>query len=168
MTLLHPFPSIIFPDMKSEAYLQCGSSPSGLRRWHYCRPLCPPAELGEASAHPVEVHSSAHGHSSECRLHTGLQQPERWCLNPPMADSVRAFLCSQDILWSVWSAALGLTEPAAGGAAAGCWKKEASYSEVGPLIDNNSPVCQISYPDSVCSTLVKFHWLKSACVWRVI
>lgn len=121
------------------SYLQSGHFQSGWRCWHYCRLPCHPEGRGGAVAHPVKVYNVDPGRSPECRPHMVLQWPERWNLNLQPADSVWTLVYKWDILWTVWSASLSLIKQAAGGPAPECLNTEASHSESGPLISDNSP-----------------------------
>lgn len=130
------------PLRKCDPYLLCGGFQLCQRCWHYCRPPCLRAGRGGALAHPLEVHIVDRRSSSLCRHHMVLQSPEWWRLGLQTADSVWDLIYRWDI-WMALSAALGLTELAAGEAVPGCLDTEASQhwrSGSCPQIDGNSPV----------------------------
>lgn len=83
-----------------DSYLQCGPVWWWWFEWCWrsCRLPCPPARHGEASAPPAEVHSAGHGHTSEYRRRTALQEPE--CCSDLQAP---AFLYRWDMLSAVRS-----------------------------------------------------------------
>lgn len=104
-------------NIKRSSYLPSEHWQSGRCCWRCCRLLCLPARLAGALAHPVAVCIWDPGHSRECRRHTVLQRPSWWRSRPQTPESAWALVHRWDTPWMAWSAAPGLTEPAAGGAA---------------------------------------------------